>query len=192
MAKHKHRQHDEDLGDVLDEDRSFLDIDIHILDEEWMRQPKLFEKYSRELADAEFELDMAKNGLKVTAAEIGRAVRDEPESFGIKKGRATEGAIEEIVLLQSRYQKALAKQNAAKHLVAMLTAAVKALDQRKTALMKLVDLHGQQYFSSPRASGEARDMAERGREKARSRKVNRARRNRLEEDDDDDDGDESF
>jgi hypothetical protein len=47
-----------------------------------------------------------------------------------------------------------------RHKASVLKVAVTALDQRKKALEKLVDLHGQDYFSTPRAKGENREKME--------------------------------
>ena len=42
----------------------------------------------------------------------------------------------------------------------MIQAAVIALDHRKSALERMVSLHGQNYFSTPVISGEGKDNVE--------------------------------
>lgn len=148
-------------------EKSFA-VDKDSLDEEWVEQPDLFHKYAVKLADARLAIEEAKAELDVTQSELDRDLRADPEAYDIPK--VTETALSNAILLQPEYKKALAKVNQARHHQDILQAAVTALDHRKKALENLVFLHGQSYFSSPRARGEdAEGMREAEKKSVRSR-----------------------
>ncbi len=136
--------------DFDDEEEVFLDIDENVLDEEWIGQPRLYFKWARRLADARIVLDTSKSNLDIVKAELDIAIRSHPEQYGLTK--ITEAVVATAMPNQAKYQSALEVLRHDKHSVDILSAAVTALDHRKAALGKLVDLHGQNYFSSPRAS----------------------------------------
>lgn len=127
----------------------FFEIDEHRLDSEWVRQPAVYYRYAVKLADARTAYEQAKAARDVTVAELDREIRTHPEVYGVAK--ITEGVVEKTVLLQPEYQKAIAEVIDAKHQMDMLQAAVDTLEHRKRALENLVSLHGQNYFSTPRA-----------------------------------------
>jgi len=129
----------------------FFDIDINRLDEEWINQPKIFFKYASQLADARRKLEEAKAELDVIRAEIDLDIRSNPTNyFGNKIGKTTESLITSTILQQSKYQEALLSFRKRKHRIDILQAAVNALDHRKSALERLVSLHGQNYFATPK------------------------------------------
>lgn len=132
-----------------------FDIDPARLDEEWVKQPKLFYGYAKNLADARYEVDKLKAELDLVMAELDKSIRTDPGMFDI--GKVTEGAVEKCILLQPDYQKTLAKLNKAKHEAGVLDAAVNALEHKKRGLEGLVQLHGQQYFSEPTAPKYAKE-----------------------------------
>lgn len=153
----------------------FLDIDKDALDEALVGQPRLFFKHSRNLADARLELDEAEAEFDVTKADLSLSIRDRPGKFGLGD-KVTEAGIAAVLTQQQEYIDAQAKINKCKHNVAILQAVVTALDHRKRALEKLVDLHGQDYFSTPRLKGEAHESLERERMKAVVAKTRRKQR----------------
>lgn len=134
------------------EEKSFLDIDINQLDVEWLKQPKLYERYAERLADAKRDLEIAKSELEVTRAELDQDIRDRPDAYDL--GKVTEPAIANVILTEKEYRRSRKKVIECKHFVDVLDAMVTALDHRKKALENLVFLHGQSYFASPRASAE--------------------------------------
>lgn len=147
---------------------SAVEIDQYALDEEWLNQPVKMEEAGRLLADARYELDLATAKLSIIAAELDAAIRDDPQQFGLSK--ATDKSVEKAVLNNPRHQKQQVKVLKLKHKVGLLQSLVTALDHRKKALENLVFLHGQQYFSSPRASAEDREtIEEMDRQKTRRR-----------------------
>lgn len=147
MAKKKvvYRPDEEDEFDFLRPDKTMLDT-------EWVNQPKLFYDYAVQLADARMELDETKAELDVARAEIDKRIRVNPEEYEIEK--VTEAVITNTILRQDEYQDKLADVIKAKHQMDVLQAAVNALDHRKAALERLVSLHGQSYFATPRAADE--------------------------------------
>lgn len=159
-------------------DDAILSIDQNKLDREWTDQPKRFYDYAIKLADARADQERSKVELDLAVAELDQAIRQEPERFGIEK--ITEAAVKNAILMTPRYAKYMKKVIAAKHRVDVLQAAVTALDHRKRALEKLVDLHGQNYFSEPRAKGENRQAMDAVERKAARSKVKLPQRRKAE------------
>lgn len=127
-----------------------LSIDQARLDKEWLEQPRKFYQYAEALADARYGLDKAKENLDVVKANLDNKIRKDPNAFGLD-GKVTEGAISGAIVLHADYTEAKNLVLEASHTVEVLTGAVRAFDQRKSALENLVRLHGQQYFAVPAA-----------------------------------------
>jgi len=142
-------------------ERDFFKIDEHDLVREWVEQPELFYKYARRLADARLELSQRETAVDVAKADADNLIRERPKKFGLPE-KPTEAAIKAAIINMPSYTQAMKFLHEAAHAVALLDAAVKTLDHRKRALENLVDLHGQNYFASPRdKSGKAGDMVSR-------------------------------
>lgn len=136
-------------------------IDEHQLDKEWVNQPRMYYKYAKMAADARMASDQAKSQLEVVEADVARSIRNEPGSYGLSK--ITENAIKETIPLQRDYQEALAKVIETRHHMDVVNAAVAALDHRKKALEKLVELHNASYYATPRSpSGTKEDRDDAG------------------------------
>lgn len=175
MAKHrKERQETED-------DFSFFEIDEHDLVKEWVKQPSLYFTWAQKLADARIEQDEAKSALDVIKAEASRAIRDDPGNYGFDK--VTEAVVAVAINEHPDVMEGVKALYAARHRQEIYQAAVNALDHRKRALEKIVDLHGQNYFSHPRTpNADAADtLASAGKEHVR-----RKGQTRRHHDDDDD------
>ena len=132
-----------------------LEIDKLRLDEEWVEQPKLYFTWARKHADALLRVDKTKSYLDLVKADLDAAIRNDPAAFGQVK--ITEKVVENLILGNEEYQAAAKNVATAKHDVAILAAAVEALQHRKRGLECLVTLHGQEYFAGPRAFGENRE-----------------------------------
>jgi len=160
-------------------------VDKDDLDGEWVRQPELYHDYAVKLADARLEMETKKNRLEVIQANLDNEIREDPSEFGLTK--VTEGAIKAVIVQHPKYEKALERVNQARHAVDILVAATQALDHKKKALENLVYLHGQNYFSSPRARGEDHQAMEEVSKKAKIKKRNpgMTRKNLHEEQEDD-------
>ena len=122
-------------------------IDPDALDVEWLRQAGLMLQYGKYAAQAKLELDAAKEKLEVVKAELAQAIRADPGKFGLAK--VTEGAVTEEILTQKSHEEASGIYLAAKYEADMALYAVRAIEQKKTALENLVRLHGQMYFAGP-------------------------------------------
>lgn len=148
-----------------------LDIDEYQLDEEWIDQPKQYHHWAVELADAQLVLDTAKTDLELVKAELDGGVRADFLDAGKK---VTEKVVENTIIQQVEYERSTKELNKARHDFNITKAAVDALDQRKKALEKLVDLQGRDYFSEPTSSVESRENVE-AMEKRRIRNKGRKR-----------------
>lgn len=135
-----------------------LSIDEHQLEREWVEQPSFYFRYASKAAAARRDLDDAKNEQEVVKAELDQSIRDDPSKFGLSK--VTEASIVAVIPTEPKYQAAQKAVTRAKYQVAIYDAVVTALDHRKKALEKLVDLHLSNYYSSPRASDRAKDNME--------------------------------
>ncbi len=131
----------------LEED-NFLEIDLFNLEKEWSKQPKLYFKYARLLGEARNRVDEEKAEFELVCAKVEADIRDQPDKYGVNK--VTDKAVTATVPMQKSYQIALANLNEAKKQVAYLDAAVEALEHRKKALEKVVDLHIHEYYAEPR------------------------------------------
>lgn len=138
-----------------DTDKSFVEIDQDRLDKEWLQQPKLYLEYAEKLAEANDALSKRKSALEVVEAELSLDIRLNPFKYKFTKVKPNNDEVEATLKLQEPYKLALEKYNRAQYRVDILKAAVTALDHKKRALENLVVLHGQSYFASPRAKGEA-------------------------------------
>lgn len=158
---------------------SELESDIRVnpdcLDREWVNQPSLFFKYASLLAEAREEFERAKNSFELVRAELDQKVRSDPPRYGIHK--LTEAAVSAVVPTLGEYQKAREELLAAKHKVDILEAVVTAMEHRKKALEKLVDLYLAGYFSYPRSS----DVSSEGVEDMQKRVLRRGRNRAIEE-----------
>jgi hypothetical protein len=125
-----------------------IKIDETALDIEWLEQPKLFMRYARYAAETQKMLDLAKTNLDLVKAELDKAVRENPDKFGIEK--LTETVVLNTILSLPEYKEANEKYINAKFEAEIAKSAVRAFEQRKEALENLVRLHGQQYFAGPK------------------------------------------
>lgn len=125
-----------------------LFIDESSLDVEWLNQPTLMMRYSRELAKAEKEVARLKEKRQVIYATTEKDVRNNPSDYKIS-GKITEEVVKNTVLSSDEYQEITEELIDAQYESSMVKGAVEAVKQRKDALQDLVRLHGQQYFAGP-------------------------------------------
>jgi hypothetical protein len=145
-----------------------------------VEQPKLYLQYAKQLADTRRDLDQAKSELDLCRAELDKMIRTDPGEYKIDK--VSEKAIENCIVTQTEYVEAMDKVLDAKHAVDINQAFVTALDHRKRALENLVDLHGQSYFATPRASHENREEMQDAEERIIRKRGQRVRQSSQEED----------
>jgi len=146
----------------METNKRIFDIDLNCLEDEWMRQPKLYFKYAEQLAEArtavkeaETNVESLKTELKETEARLNLTIQENPEQYNIT-GKATIAAINAAVLVSEKYKKAKARcsiaqqaLNGAWELFNNLQSVIHGLDMKKSALENIVKLHGQNYFSTP-------------------------------------------
>jgi hypothetical protein len=148
-----------------------LAINKHRLDDEWERQPILFQEYLGKLSDAREEEMKCKERVKVGEAEISKAIRLKPEDFNMTK--VTEGSITSAVATHPGVLNLKEKWIDSKHSLDVLESAVRALEHKKTALEQLVKLQLAGYFSEPKikVEGETKVIQEQIKEKIASNDV---------------------
>lgn len=148
------------------EPEAILGIDKNLLDDEWIAQPKMCLVWSLQLENAEDDFEAAKTNFEVVKAEVELEIRNNPERCdelpegAVEKNKVTEKMVASAMIRQTKYAEAQQEWIQAKYRVGVLRAAVKSIDHRKKALEKLVDLHGQQYFASPRASDRSKEAVD--------------------------------
>lgn len=125
-----------------------LEIDLLHLERELAEQPTQVEFWATEAANAQLEMDRAKDALAVCEADLALAMRSDPSKFGIAK--LTEDAIKANVAASPVRETAAEAYYRARHTYAIAQGAVNALEHRKRALSNLVDLYLGQYFSNPK------------------------------------------
>lgn len=135
---------------------NIIDIDINRLEEEWLRQPRLYYQAAKELADARLDVAEAKAGFELIEAELDRKIRADPVTYEL--GKIREEAVKNCVIMQPEYQAALKDYNRKKHFVDLREAHVSALEHRKKALENMVALWSQSYFANPKVKGESGRM----------------------------------
>ena len=126
-----------------------VSIDETALDVEWLQQSHLMYKYAKYQADTKKVMDEAKEMLEFIRAKLEMDIRANPENYGLSK--VTESAIASTILLQPEYQESSKKYIEAKYENDVAAAAVRAIDQKKTALENLVKLLSVSYFAGPSA-----------------------------------------
>lgn len=124
-----------------------LEIDPNALDVEWLKQPSLFFKYSDKAALARKNLDALKEEYDVYRAALDSKIRKEPEKYGLTK--VTEGSIAAVITMDKTVEEFENSVNELKYQFDILTNAIRAFDQKKSALENLVKLLGMDYFSAP-------------------------------------------
>ena len=168
--------------------KSWLEIDLNNLEEEWFLFPKRFFIVSKELADArnevqnaEIDLELKKAELKETEAKVGLDIQKDPSKYDLK-GKPTVGAISSCSLCARDYKNSQqayfdAKKEVGKawNKVNHIQALLNSLDKVKSALENHVRLHGQNYFSTPYipSTAEGSDyVAKMKKKRARKKKKN--------------------
>jgi hypothetical protein len=131
-----------------------LQIDPDALDVEWLMQPQLYVKYADLYVNAEVYYDRSKEKVEFIKATLDSHIRNNATQY-VKSGmKLTESSINSIIITDIEYVKALNVLYAAKKTLKLLGVALKAFEQRKSALENLVKLHGQSYFASPNINSE--------------------------------------
>lgn len=145
-----------------------ITIDPEALDVEWLRQAALTFKYTAHAAQTRADMDYAREKLDLQRAELDKKIRNSPEAYGITK--MTEGALQSVVLANKDYQYAAQLYNNARFENEMAQAAIRAIQDKKTALENLVRLHASNYFAGPKVP---RDLGREWQEQQATAQVNK-------------------
>ena len=121
-------------------------IDEQSLDAEWLDQPDRMFRYCRHAAEPQRDMDLAKERLDLTRAQLDQAIRAEA---GQGEKKMTEASVNAAILMHPEYQAASTAYIDSKFENGVAAAAVCAFDHRKSALENLVRLHGASYFAGP-------------------------------------------
>jgi len=143
-----------------------VSIDETSLDVEWLEQPRLMLSYAKNAAVRKADFDRAKENLEVVKAQLDHSIRENPEVFAVIK--ITETVVQNTIHLQKEYEEAYERYTTAKYELEIALAAVRAIEQKRSALENLVRLHGQQYFAGPSVP---RDLSAEWERKQRQQKV---------------------
>jgi len=168
----------------------FFELDENELVEEWKNQPKIYFKYSELLTNAKEALERCKAQLEIAGDELKEAkarvdlrIRKNPKKLLGSDEKPTEAQIANRIIVHPLYAKAKAKIYKLNEELITLNkkvstfySAVHALDHRKSALERLVSLHGQNYYATPRPIDEASFEDVANLEKAEARLAGKKRR----------------
>lgn len=125
-----------------------LKINKNKLDREWIKQPQFYMQYAEQLAIADQEKQRAKEKLEIAKAETDQDIR------GNSVTKMTEAMVQAEIILQPKYQRTLSEYQKKCYEYNIISAAVKAFEQRKSALENLVRLYLSGYFSDCKEPGE--------------------------------------
>ena len=140
------------------EARLDLSIDENNLLGEWKGQAALMLEYGIMLADAMQEEDEARAKLALVVARLDRAIREDPEAYGLQK--ATETTVTNAIPEQKEHVAASEVLNDAKYAVRVYRAAVDALGHRKSTLQGMTDLFLRQWYADPRSPEQPAELRE--------------------------------
>lgn len=143
-----------------------IKIDESNLDLEWLDQPSLMLKYTKHLASMRNEMDKAKESLELMKSELDKAIRSNPDRYGIEK--LTEAVVLATIISHPDYKKANDDYLNAKYESDIANGAVRSFEHRKDALENLARLLALDYFSGPQMPA---DLSEKKRE--REKETNR-------------------
>lgn len=143
---------------------NLFDIDPNRLDQELYDQPNNYYNTAKAVTAARLEVErqkcrveVYKEQMKTTDAEILIACRRNPALFGLDK--ATDSTVDAAVQASKEHLTAFQNYMAEKALLSdkeyslgLLEAALGAMDNKKMALSKGVELHVHNYRSAPRTT----------------------------------------
>jgi len=141
-----------------EEGEDILAVDQYRLDSEWVRQSRIYNYYAERAADAKREADEAKSKLALIEAKLRLAIVSSPDEYGLAK--TTEKVVDAAIVVQPECIDAARDMRDARYNADCIASLLTALDHKKKALENLVSLQARDYFSEPKARGEARDVAE--------------------------------
>lgn len=157
-----------------------LKIDLLSLEQEWLRQSVLFSDAADAASELLHEKDVEKDNLDRLRATIDLDARKNPGKYGLEK--VTDKAIASILLLNTEI---ITQQTLVLDLIHSYNLVLnhaKALEMKKKALEKLVDLFQAQYYSVPKQKSitEDNNIEKKGFKKASTRQTRILNRDKIE------------
>jgi hypothetical protein len=150
-----------------------LEVNENALDEEWIKQPYLYMSYAEAAAHAIQKAKEIKEKVNIIKAEADNRIRKDYEEKALK---ITETRINTYIPLDEEVQKINSELRKAELEVDLLNAGCKAMDHKKKALERLVDLNLSGYFSAPKEKIEYKNNNESGfKEKINKKRTTKAR-----------------
>jgi hypothetical protein len=134
-----------------------IQIDIHALDAEWIKQASLYQYYAKKEAVALYERDQLADRLALVQAQLDGDIRLDPKKHGFDS-KPTEAAILNSIKQNPFYIKANSFLMKASCKAKIVGGAVRAFDHKKKALEKLTDLYLSGYWASPKIKSEAQEV----------------------------------
>lgn len=127
-----------------------ITIDESALDIEWINQPTLALKYSKNWAKKANELNKLEEGIKLIRSELIYEVTSDPEKYLGKGSKTTGPVIEAYYRNHKRHKEQKDKIVQAQYDLNIAESAKKEISiTRKVALENLVKLLGLNYFAGP-------------------------------------------
>lgn len=154
-----------------------MTLDVQDLDRAALDQPRIFEKWGKEWADALHERDVVKDKIKAKRAELAKQIRKDPEKFGAQDGRKIAENWLNSVIDYHDDTLALEKElTEAQYVVNMMQIAKDDCEQRSRSINQLVELYkGNYYSASSRGSISHVTAIENSQEKQRDKLQNHPR-----------------
>lgn len=140
---------------MIQSELSDLSIDLCRLEEECISNPVMMREWSDKLADAKREAAHVEAQLKLTYAELMKKIRQRPDAYGVDK--VTEESVKAAILCHDDHKIAVAAVIDADHAVDILKGMTESIHERGKQLTNACALHGQQYWSRPRADQETQE-----------------------------------
>ena len=152
-------------------------VDKDHLDTEWVYCGRKIYEYGLHLSNAIDNVSYVKNQMELKKAEIASGVRSDPSEYDLPK--ATESAINEVVIANDEYQVFTTDLRAAEKLVGDLKAAISGLHKKQDGLLWTTKLFMMNYYADKipeEAKGfidDQQDRTEAHEEYQRKLKINR-------------------
>lgn len=134
-----------------------LTINKFALDEEWLKQPSLVDKYSVILAELIESRDIAAEKLEVVKSQIASDIRSNPSDYDIQSSKPTDANVKEIVNAHPDVLEAAKVLREWEYEVSTGFGVRKALEHKRAALEDLTKLYLSGYWASPYISREERE-----------------------------------
>lgn len=147
-------------------------IDLSRLHREWQNQPQMMINAVARAAACERDHALLKAEQRRLLANLRNDIRTHPKSYGFEK--ATETGVEDAAVAMPEYRVAEQRTIEARYAMDVAYGHVNAVQDRKKALEKLVDLWLREYFSEPLARGTESAAAELGRQSVVDRMIRKS------------------